>query len=126
MLQMQSLFRVCDNSGAKKVKCIKVLGGFRRKYAKIGDLIVVSVRRVKQHKKKKIKIKEGDVLRAVIVRVKSTIKRANYTHVKWKENATVVLGNRSKPYATRILGPISKEIRLSKYTKLVSLSSGSI
>jgi large subunit ribosomal protein L14 len=126
MLQMQSVIRVCDNSGAKKLRCVKVLGGFRRKYAKIGDLIVVSVRRVKQHKKKKIKVKEGEVRRAVIVRLKSIIKRRNNTYMKWKENAAVVLANRSKPLATRILGPIAKEIRSSKYIKLISLSRGAI
>jgi large subunit ribosomal protein L14 len=123
---MQSVVRICDNSGAKKVRCIKVLGGFKRKYAKVGNLIVVSVRRVKQHKKKKIKVKEGEVRRAVIVRLKSMIKRRNHTYMKWKENAAVVLANRFKPLATRILGPIAKEIRLSKYIKLISLSRGGL
>lgn len=124
MLQVQSLFRVCDNSGAKTVRCIKVLGGFKRKYAVVGDLIVVSVRRVKQHKKKKIKIKEGDVVRAVIVRSKAITKRRNYSQFKWKENAVVVLASRTKPFATRIIGPVSREIRLTKFMKLASLSSG--
>jgi large subunit ribosomal protein L14 len=124
MLQVQSLFRVCDNSGAKKVRCIKVLGGFKRKYAKVGDLIVVSVRRVKQHKKKKIKIKEGDVVRAVIVRSKAITKRCNYSQFKWKENAVVVIASRTKPFATRVIGPVSREIRLTKFMKLASLSSG--
>lgn len=124
MLQVQSLFRVCDNSGAKKVRCIKVLGGFKRKYAKVGDLIVVSVRRVKQHKKKKIKIKEGDIVRAVIVRSKAITKRRNYSQFKWRENAVVVIASRTKPFATRIIGPVSREIRLTKFMKLASLSSG--
>lgn len=126
MVQAQTVFRVCDNSGAKKVKCIKVLGGFRRKYAKVGDLVVVSVRFVKQHKKKKIKIKEGEVTFALVVRTKSSINRQNFSSFVCQENAVVLVANKSKPIATRVIGPVPKQLRHSKFMKIASLSSGFI
>src|SRR6056297_434927 len=106
MIQTETLLRVTDNSGAKKVACIKVLGGFRRKFASLGDLIVVSIRRVKQHKKKKIKVKEGEVVHALVVRTKSKLVRQNSTHLQCQENSVVLMTNKNKPFATRVLGPV--------------------
>ncbi|MCH9712551.1 MAG: 50S ribosomal protein L14 [Proteobacteria bacterium] len=126
MIQNETLIRVTDNSGAKKVKCIKVLGGFRRKFANLGDLIVVSIRRVKQHKKKKIKVKEGEVVHALVVRTKAKLVRQNSTHLKCQENSVVLITNKNKPIATRILGPVPKELRHSKFMKVASLSAGFI
>lgn len=126
MIQTQTIFRVSDNSGAKKVKCIKVLGGFRRKFAKVGDLIVVSIRRIKQHKKKKIKIKEGDVTFALVVRTKQKVIRQNFCQFSCQENSVVLVTNKKKPIATRVLGPIPRELRHSKFMKVASLSAGFI
>lgn len=126
MIQTQTIFRVCDNSGAKKVKCIKVLGGFKRQYAKVGDLVVVSVRYVRQHKKKKLKIKEGDVIFALVVRTKYKIVRRNSSSFCCQENAVVLMTNKNKPIATRVLGPMPRELRHSKFMKVASLSSGFI
>jgi large subunit ribosomal protein L14 len=124
MIQSQTIFRVSDNSGAKKVKCVKVLGGFRRKVASVGDVIVVSVRRVKQHKKKKIKIKEGEVCFGVIIRTKSRISRTNFSSVMCQENSLVLLNSSRKPFATRVIGPVPKQFRHSKFMRIASLSSG--
>lgn len=126
MIQSETLLRVTDNSGAKRVKCIKVLGGFRRKFANLGDLIVVSIRRVKQHKKKKIKVKEGEVVHALVVRTKSRLVRQNSTQLKCQENSVVLITNKNKPIATRVLGPIPRELRHSKFMKVASLSAGFI
>lgn len=126
MIQAQSLLRVSDNSGAKKIKCIKVLGGFKRKFAHIGDLIVVSVRKVKQHKRKKIKVKEGEIAHAVIIRTKMKLRRLNSSDLKCQENSVVLIANKNKPIATRVLGPVPKELRFSKFMKVASLSAGFI
>ena len=126
MIQSETLLRVTDNSGAKKVKCIKVLGGFRRKFANLGDLIVVSIQRVKQHKKKKIKVKEGEVVHALVVRTKSRLIRQNSTQLQCQENSVVLITNKNKPIATRVLGPVPRELRHSKFMKVASLSAGFI
>ena len=126
MIQSETLLRVTDNSGAKRVKCIKVLGGFRRKFANLGDLIVVSIRRVKQHKKKKIKVKEGEVVHALVVRTKSRLVRKNSTQLQCQENSVVLITNKNKLIATRVLGPVPRELRHSKFMKVASLSAGFI
>lgn len=126
MLQVQTIFRVTDNSGARKAKCIKVLGGFKKKYAKIGNLIVVSIRDVKLQKKKKIKIKEGDVVHAVIVRTKAKACRLNFSSYLLKENAVVILTNKKKPIATRVKGSVPFELRYTKFLKVALLASGFI
>ena len=126
MIQTETLLRVTDNSWAKKVKCIKVLGGFRRKFANLGDLIVVSIRRVKQHKKKKIKVKEGEVVHALVVRTKAKLARQNSTQLQCQENSVVLMTNKNKPFATRVLGPVPLALRHSKFMKVASLSAGFI
>jgi large subunit ribosomal protein L14 len=124
MIQAQTVFRVSDNSGAKKVRCIKVLGGFRRKVASLGDVVIVSIRRVKQHKKKKIKVKEGDVCYGVITRIKSHYQRQNFSSFSCKENSLVLLNSARKPIGTRVIGPVPKEFRSSKFMRIASLSAG--
>jgi large subunit ribosomal protein L14 len=124
MIQTQTIFRVSDNSGAKKVKTIKVMGGFRRKVASVGDLVVVSIRNVKQHVKKKIKIKEGEVSHALVVRTRAKVCRKNFSRFSCQENSVVIVTNKKKPIATRVLGPVPKELRNSKFMKIASLAAG--
>jgi len=124
MIQTNSLFRVSDNSGAKKVKCIKVLGGFRRQFAYIGDLVVGSIQNVKQHKKKKIKVKEGEVIRALVIRTRAKTLRKNSSRLSFQENSVVLMNNKNKPLSTRVIGPVGKEFRNSKFMRVASLSSG--
>ena len=124
MIQSQTIFRVSDNSGAKKVRCIKVLGGFKRKFACVGDLVVGSIQYVKQHKKKKVKVKEGEVVQALVVRTRSKVVRKNFSRFNCQENTIVLVTNQTKPVATRVLGPVSKELRNSKFMRIASLSSG--
>lgn len=126
MIQVQTLFRVCDNSGAKKVRCIKVCGRSGRSIARCGDLILVSVQKVKHHKKKKVKIKEGEVHLALVLRTRSKIRRQNSSFFGFQENLVALLTPKKKPLASRILGPVAKELRHSKYLKIASLSSGLI
>jgi len=124
MIQSNTIFRVSDNSGAKRVKCIKVLGGFKRQFAYVGDLVVGSIQNVKQHKKKKIKVKEGEVIHALIVRTKTKTQRKNFSRYCSHENAVVLMTTKKKPISTRVLGPVAKEFRNSKFMRIASLSSG--
>jgi len=126
MIQTETLLQVTDNSGAKKVKCIKILGGFRRKFAKIGDLVIASIRVVKQHKKKKVKVKEEEVVHALIVRTKSKFSRQNSTQLQYQKNCVVLMTTKNKPLATRVLGPVPKILRHSKFMKVAALSAGFI
>lgn len=117
MIQAESKLRVVDNSGAKLVECFKVLGGSRRRYAKVGDIIVASVKEAEPRSA----VKKKEVVKAVIVRQKSTIHRKDGTHIRFDENAVVVLeGN--EPRATRIFGPIAREVREAGFAKIVSLA----
>ena len=118
MIQMQSRLFVADNSGAKKVMCIKVLGGSKRRFANIGDLIKVSVKDVIPHGK----VKKGEVLDAVIVRTKKGIGRSDGSFIKFDSNAVVLLDKKGQPIGTRIFGPITRELRSDKYMKLISLA----
>ena len=118
MIQMQSKLLVADNSGAKKVMCIKVLGGSKRRFANIGDLIKVSVKVIIPNGK----VKKGEVLNAVIVRTKKGINRTDGSVIKFDNNAVVLLDNKGQPIGTRIFGPITRELRSEKYMKLISLA----
>lgn len=126
MIQVQTLLRVCDNTGAKKVRCIKVYGRLGRSVARCGDLILVSIQKVKHHKKKKVKIKEGEVHLALVLRTKAKVVRQNFSSFAFQENSIAILSQKKKPLASRILGPVSKELRHSKYLKIASLSAGLI
>lgn len=118
MIQTETVLNVADNSGAKKVLCIRVLGGTKKRYAKIGDVIVVSVKEAIPH----AKVKKGDVMKAVIVRTKKELKRMDDTWVKFDENAAVILSGTGEPVGTRIFGPVARELRNQGFMKIISLA----
>ena len=118
MIQVQSILNSADNSGAKRMMCIKVLGGSRRRYATIGDIVVVSVKDALPHSK----VKKGDVFKAVIVRTKKEIRRPNGTYIRFDENAAVLLNNQIEPVGTRIFGPVARELRAKNFMKIISLA----
>ncbi|MEA1970428.1 MAG: 50S ribosomal protein L14 [Thermodesulfobacteriota bacterium] len=118
MIQMQTFLRVADNSGAKKVYCIKVLGGSRRRYARVGDVIVVSVKEAIPNSK----VKKGDVLKAVVVRTRKEIGRSDGSYLKFDENSAVLINDQFEPLGTRIFGPVARELRAKQFMKIVSLA----
>jgi large subunit ribosomal protein L14 len=118
MIQMQSILDVADNSGAKKIFCIKVLGGSKRKYASVGDIVVCSVREALPNSK----VKKGDVVKAVIVRTAKELGRPDGSYVRFDTNSGVILNNNREPIGTRIFGPVARELRAKKYMKIVSLA----
>ena len=118
MIQMQSNLFVADNSGAKKIQCIKVLGGSKRRFASIGDIIVVSIKDAIP----KAKVKKGDVYKAVIVRTSKDFNRNDGTTIRFDKNAAVLLDKQEEPIATRIFGPVTRELRSKKFMKIISLA----
>ncbi len=118
MIQMQSMLDVADNSGAKKLRCIKVLGGSKRRYATVGDVVVVSVREAMPNGK----VKKGDVARAVIVRTAKELRRADGTYIRFDSNSAVLIDKQGEPIGTRIFGPVARELRARRYMKIVSLA----
>ena len=118
MVQTTSTLDVADNSGAKKVMCIKVLGGSKRKYASIGDVIVVSIREAIPQ----AKVKKGDVAKAVIVRTKKEIRRADGSYIRFDGNSAVLINKDNEPIGTRIFGPVARELRAKKFMKIISLA----
>ncbi len=118
MIQTETMLNVADNSGARKVLCIRVLGGTRKRYAGIGDVIVVTVKEAIPH----AKVKKGDVMTAVIVRTKKEMKRMDDTWVKFDENAAVMLSSAGEPIGTRIFGPVARELRNQGFMKIISLA----
>lgn len=118
MVQENTRLNVADNSGAKKVMCIRVLGGSRKKYGTIGDVIVVSVKSAIPN----APVKKGDVSKAVIVRTKKEIRRKDGTYIRFDENAAVLLDNQGEPRGTRIFGPVARELRDKEFMKIVSLA----
>jgi len=118
MIQTETYLNVADNSGAKQLRCIKVLGGSKRKYASLGDIIVCSVREALP----KSKVKKGDVVKAVIVRTTKEVGREDGSYIKFDGNAAVVINNQKEPVGTRIFGPVARELRGKKFMKIVSLA----
>jgi len=118
MIQMQTVLSAADNSGAKRVQCIKVLGGSKRMVAGLGDVIVVSVKEAMP----KAKVKKGDVLKAVIVRTKKEVRRADGSYIKFDDNAAVLITATREPVGTRIFGPVARELRARRFMKIVSLA----
>ncbi|MEL6996697.1 MAG: 50S ribosomal protein L14 [Pseudomonadota bacterium] len=118
MIQMQSNLDVADNSGARRVQCIKVLGGSKRKYAGVGDIIVVSVKEAIPRGR----VKKGDIRKAVIVRTAKEVKRADGTSIRFDRNAAVILNNAGEPVGTRIFGPVVRELRARNFMKIISLA----
>lgn len=118
MIQMQSRLSVADNSGAKQVQCIKVLGGSKRRYASVGDTIIVSVKEALPNSK----VKKGEVKRAVIVRTAKELARPDGTYIRFNDNAAVLIDNNNQPVGTRIFGPVARELRARQFMKIVSLA----
>jgi len=118
MIQMQTRLRVADNTGAKELMCIKVLGGSRRRYASIGDVIVCSVKVAVPNSR----IKQGEVVRAVVVRTAKEVGRADGSFIKFDENAAVLIDTKKEPIGTRIFGPVGRELRSRQFIKIISLA----
>jgi large subunit ribosomal protein L14 len=118
MIQVETVLDVADNSGARKVLCIKVLGGSKRKYASLGDIIVVSVKEAIPN----AKVKKGEVMKAVVVRTAKEVGRADGSYIRFDTNSAVLIDNAREPIGTRIFGPVARELRESGYMKIVSLA----
>jgi large subunit ribosomal protein L14 len=118
MIQVESKLDVADNSGAKVVKCIKVLGGSKKRYATIGDIIVVSIQEAMPHSK----VKKGEIYRAVVVRTKKEVGRPNGSYIKFDTNSAVLLNKNMEPIGTRIFGPVARELRDKRFMRIVSLA----
>ena len=118
MIQMQTMLAVADNSGARKVQCIKVLGGSKRRYAGLGDVIICSVKEAAPN----TNVKKGDVVRCVVVRVKKEVRRADGSYIKFDQNAAVLIDTNGAPRGTRIFGPVARELRDKDFMKILSLA----
>jgi large subunit ribosomal protein L14 len=118
MIQTFSIMDVADNSGAKKVMCIKVLGGSKRRYASVGDIIKVSIREAIPNSK----VKKGSVMNAVIVRTSKEVRRADGSYIRFDQNAAVLVNAAGEPVGTRIFGPVARELRAKKFMKIISLA----
>lgn len=118
MIQMQSNLDVADNSGARRVMCIKVLGGSKRKYASLGDVIIVSVKEAIPNGK----VKKGEVARAVVVRTSKEVRRADGSYIRFDSNSAVLIDTKGEPIGTRIFGPVARELRARQYMKIVALA----
>jgi large subunit ribosomal protein L14 len=118
MIQMQTNLDVADNSGAKRVMCIKVLGGSKRRYATVGDIIVVSIKEAMPRGR----VKKGDVRKAIVVRVSKDIKRRDGSTIRFDNNAAVLINNQGEPIGTRIFGPVPRELRAKNHMKIISLA----
>lgn len=118
MIQMQSRLKIADNSGAKEVMCVKVLGGSKRRYASVGDVVIVSIKEALPNSK----VKKGDVAKAVIVRTKSKLRRADGSYLAFDDNSAVLIKADLEPVGTRIFGPVARELRAKSFIKIVSLA----
>jgi len=118
MIQVETNLEVADNSGARRVQCIKVLGGSKRRYASVGDIIVVTVKEAIPRGR----VKKGEVLNAVVVRTAKDIRRADGTAIRFDSNAAVLINKQGEPIGTRIFGPVTRELRAKKYMKIISLA----
>ena len=118
MIQTYTRLKVADNTGAKQIMCINVPGGTRKRYASVGDIIVATVKRALPHEM----VKEGDVVRAVIVRVAKPRRRPDGSYIRFDDNAAVILGERNNPKGSRVFGPVDRELRDKNFTKIISLA----
>jgi large subunit ribosomal protein L14 len=118
MIQVQTRLDVADNSGARSVMCIKVLGGTRRRYATIGDVIVVSVKDASPNSK----VKKGDIMKAVVVRTAKEVNRKDGSYIRFDNNSAVLINNQNEPVGTRIFGPVARELRAKNFMKIISLA----
>ncbi len=118
MIQQETMLIIADNSGAKKAQCIKVLGGTRRKYASVGDVITVAVKQALPNGT----VKNGEVARAVVVRTKKEVRRKDGSYIRFDQNAAVIINTQNEPVGTRIFGPVARELREKRFMKIVSLA----
>jgi large subunit ribosomal protein L14 len=118
MIQVQTKMTVADNSGAKKVSCIRILGGTRRRYARVGDIVIVAVKEALPHSK----VKKGDVMRAVVVRTVKETRRPDGSYIKFDDNSAVLITPQGDPIGTRIFGPVARELRAKRFMKIISLA----
>ncbi|HQL91016.1 MAG TPA: 50S ribosomal protein L14 [Syntrophales bacterium] len=118
MIQMRTILNAADNSGARKVSCIGVLGGSRKRTATVGDVIVVSVKEAIPN----AKVKKGDVMKAVVVRTRKEVRRPDGTYLKFDDNSAVLINNQMEPVGTRIFGPVARELRAKQFMKIISLA----
>ena len=118
MIQVQTQMTVADNSGAKKVSCIRVLGGTRRRYAGVGDIVIVAVKEALPHSK----VKKGDVMRAVVVRTVKETRRSDGSYIRFDDNSAVLINPQGDPIGTRIFGPVARELRAKRFMKIISLA----
>ncbi len=118
MIQMQTILEAADNSGAKNLMCVKVLGGSKKRYARVGDIIVASIKDCIPNSR----VKSGDIVRAVVVRTKKEYRRPDGTYIKFDKNAVVVIDNKREPIGTRIFGPVARELRTGKFMRILSLA----
>jgi large subunit ribosomal protein L14 len=118
VIQQQTMLEIADNSGGRRARCIKVLGGTRRRYAQVGDIIVVSIREATPNSP----IKKGEVKRAVVVRTRKAISRGDGSYIRFDENAAVLVNENREPLGTRIFGPVARELRRKRFMKIISLA----
>lgn len=126
MIQQQTLLKVADNSGAKTAKCIKVLGGFKRKFAYLGNIIVVSIFQLRNKSKTTSKVQKGEIYKALIIRTKTKTRRKDGSSIFFKNNCVSLINKQGNPLATRIVGPLPKSLKKKKWMKFTSISSGFI
>jgi len=126
MIQQRTILKVSDNSGAKTVRCIKVLGGFKKQYAKVGDIIIASVQQLRNRFKRTSKVRKREIYKALILRTKSKINKKTGTKICFSENSVALLNKQGNPLGTRIIGPVPKILRKKNLQKFVSISSGLI
>lgn len=124
MIQQQTILKVSDNSGAKTVQCFKILGGFKRKYAKLGDIIIISVKKLRNKSKKTSKVKKGEIYRALIIKTKTKHRKKDGSEILFKENSVILLNKQNNPIGTRIIGPIPTILKKKIFQKIISISAG--
>lgn len=124
MIQQQTILKVYDNSGAKTAKCIKVLGGFKKKYAKLGDIIIVSIQQLRNKSKKTSKVKKKEIYKALIIKTKTKHQKKDGSQINFNDNGVVLINKQDNPVSTRITSPIPKVLKKKKLQKFISISSG--
>ena len=126
MIQQQTLLKVADNSGAKTAKCIKVLGGFKRKFAHLGEIILVSIFQLRNKSKTTSKVQKGNIYKALIIRTKTKTRQKDGSLIFFKNNCITLINKQGNPIATRVIGPVSKSLKKKKFMKFTSISAGFI
>lgn len=126
MIQQQTILKVSDNSGAKTVKCIKVLGGFKKKFAKLGNTIVVSIQELRNKSRKTSKVKKGEVFKALIIKTKSKQQNKDGSIIFFDNNSVSLINKQGKPLASRLIGPVPKSLKKGKYSKFANISLGTV